>query len=209
MLATATIITPKSENPKNIIYDYSLPTPATVTTPVLITDSMSLPGDSLEQVPRLHSIQDSSPAHALKTLDIEEPPIWLEVLFTTCNKLTIKEGYNYTPYTNIHSVMYNTDSRGLDFFVDTGSFICFISWQILSNYFSDLLLHTKDRLPVSLAGIGSQGLSTSTYINLLICLLILDYKILNLETKIYIVDNLLYKILLGLSFLKAYRLDIL
>ena len=191
------------------MYDYSLLAPATVTTPVLITNSMSLPGDSLEQAPRLYSIQDSSLVHTLKTPDIEEPPIRLEVLLTMCNKLTIKEGYNHILYTNAHSIIYNTDGRGLDFFADTGSPICLISWQVLSNYFPDLPLYTKDRPPVSLAGIGGQGLSTSTYINLLICFLILDHEMLNLETETYIVDNLLYKILLGLSFLKAHQLDIL
>jgi hypothetical protein len=220
--ATATIITPKSENLKNIISDSELPVSTTVSTVVLpstLTPSASLQlegglqpksADNKLQLKLYISEGSENPLKDSPTTDTG-PSDLLDILFTTLyNKPSKSHGLQHKLYSNAQGVIYTENDVGVDFFADTCLLILLISQQVLSKHFPTLALQTKEGgEPVRLAGIGGEGPQTCIYVYLPVRLVTLDRELLTFETEVYVVDKLPCRVLLGLSFLKTYNMDML
>lgn len=120
----------------------------------------------------------------------------------------VAEGTEHTKHTAVRGVLYNKDDTGIEFTADTASAASMMNRHTVQSHFPYLEI-LEGPMTLSITGIGHGGPKTKHFIRLPIRLRDDDGQEIRLEEEVHIVDTLACGILLGVSFLRRNKIDII
>jgi hypothetical protein len=110
-------------------------------------------------------------------------------------------------YTNTRATTYDPEGDPVSCCPDTGAGICLINRHVIDTHFPNIPRQISKDI-VNLSGVGD-GPATTLFAHIPVRLLTTEGEMVEFTAEVYIVDELRCNILLGTSFLKPNKIDII